>query len=897
MNIRFGLYCDSPTPDLPKTEIGHVTVGPAGFLSILETQLGLPAPADPPPVRLMQYRKCLGQLDHENRFYHRSFRVDEIGVTKTLLSWRDQWYMAGWNGEIFKDAGDRLKDMGEIEAIAQKTIAPSMGQRLQNVLHSFDTQSTQIEYIELDDAFDDLPYLWQALISRFRYNDLKTDERKPSSKPGLDLRMLQELLFDLNKTDNKKPFVKQMKGDGSVVVLKASSNAVTARFLAEYIRAKKNTRGVSVLAAKNGAQFDDALECTDQARCGFKQFSTWRPALQVLPLSLNLVWKPVNPAALIQFLTHPITPLPKKLCRRLARVVMELPGVGSRLWHETIDEFIEEKRKEGQDAGATESIREKIDHWLPTSLFDPLEGIPARTAAERAHRISLWLGGLTGMEEDVHLQSLYAAAQKLTSVFANTLALIEEQGKERVDKLLLDRLLQEVSGQGIAIPDKFAECGHIPISDSPATFVADCKEIIWLDFSMPDMPGSYPWSRTEISAMRRKGVHLRTIDDELQYVSKTWLRPVMSATERIMFVIHESDEERHPLWDQIVSCTEGWVEFDVEDTINGGNKRPWFEKSDPIEFNPLPPLKRWWHLNETASLPERTVESYSSLDALIKSPYQWVLQHKAKLFEGNFYQLPSGNLLKGSLAHRLFEMCFSENKNWAKMNQTGLRKWFEIKHSKLLEEEGAVLLMPGMTMEREDFLETTRLALLKLVDHLKSAGLGSVRMELPVEGSFKGGKLRGYVDLVAVDNRQKEVIIDIKWGGMPYRGNDLRKNQHLQILIYSCLRKQMKNDPSWPHQAYFIIDTARMLSQSNTTFPSAVVFAPESEASSDKLWQRFVNMYMWRRKQLNAGKIEVTVTGTEPDDESVAPESGFPIDSYNDTFNDFVVLTGWEGNA
>ena len=107
----------------------------------------------------------------------------------------------------------------------------------------------------------------------------------------------------------------------------------------------------------------------------------------------------------------------------------------------------------------------------------------------------------------------------------------------------------------------------------------------------------------------------------------------------------------------------------------------------------------------------------------------------------------------------------------------------------------------------------------------------------------------------------------------------------------------MKSDPFWPHQAYFIIDTARMLCQSNTPFPSAMVFSPEVETSSNELWERLEHMYMWRRKQLDEGKIEVTVTGTERDDKSVAPESGFPIDSYNDTFNDFVVLTGWEGSA
>ncbi len=107
----------------------------------------------------------------------------------------------------------------------------------------------------------------------------------------------------------------------------------------------------------------------------------------------------------------------------------------------------------------------------------------------------------------------------------------------------------------------------------------------------------------------------------------------------------------------------------------------------------------------------------------------------------------------------------------------------------------------------------------------------------------------------------------------------------------------MKNDSGWPRQAFFIIDAARMLAQFNTPFPSAVVFAPETEVSSADLWKFLEHMYMWRRKQLDEGKIEISVKGAEPDGDSATPESGFPIDAYNDAFNDFAVLTGWENNA
>ena len=133
MIVRFGMDIDRLMPEEPQSRLGFVIVGPVGFLSILETQLGLESPLVSSATRLVQYSECLRRLDTIRRFYHQSFRVDELIVAKTLLSWRDQWYAAGWNGTMSKDAGERLRDMAEIEKVACKEVAPSFGERLQAV--------------------------------------------------------------------------------------------------------------------------------------------------------------------------------------------------------------------------------------------------------------------------------------------------------------------------------------------------------------------------------------------------------------------------------------------------------------------------------------------------------------------------------------------------------------------------------------------------------------------------------------------------------------------------------------------------------------------------------------------------------------------------------------------
>ena len=58
MIIRLGMDFDRLLPSKPQNRLDHVTVGPGTFLSILETQLGIPSPLVSPATRLVQYRAC-----------------------------------------------------------------------------------------------------------------------------------------------------------------------------------------------------------------------------------------------------------------------------------------------------------------------------------------------------------------------------------------------------------------------------------------------------------------------------------------------------------------------------------------------------------------------------------------------------------------------------------------------------------------------------------------------------------------------------------------------------------------------------------------------------------------------------------------------------------------------
>ena len=899
MIIHFGLDFDSALPEPAQNRIGSVTVGPAGLLAILETQLGLTMPEVSTAKRLVQYHACLNRLNSHERFYHNSFEADALSVTRTLLGWRDGWCEAGWQGAFDGKVGSRLKDMAEVETEAKKVLAPCIGQRLQAVAEVLKKRRTQIQKVALVEAYSDLPHLLQQVVAQLGYTPLDVDGRKPAAEDESDLGRLQKVLWDLNTNEGKKPQKIDLKGDGSVVVLTARSKAVSARLLAEHIRSLESGARVVVLTGKSGADFDNALESVDAARCGLQNRYQRRPALQVLPLALNLLWEPLDPVVLIQFLTHPVGPLPARVRRRLAQAVSESPGVGGRSWQKAIEMTREtEREKRGAKEKEIKKLLVAIDYWLTSPRFDPEKGAPVVEVADRCGRVAAWLGKMMGVGEETPEQALFAQAHRQAADLCEALDYMGGQGQELIDRHQLNRLVDQVAGAGGSLSDRFAEVLHVPAADSPAVFAGEWEEIIWWDFSMPDLPHGYPWTKTELAALDRNGVYLQTLDDRLNHLAGTWLRPVMSAKKRLVLVLHYSDEEHHPLWDQIKACSRGWIEMDVEELLQKGSLFSGFAvQSQAFEPKPLPRLKRWWRLGDGKLLGPRKQESYTSLDAFIKSPYHWVLRHKAYLQAGTLAELPSGSLLKGSLVHRLFEDFFTVHKKWKQLKEKQIIKWINDRLPVLLEEEGALLLQPGRAVKKAAFEETARHALMTLISRLKAAKVNDVAVETHHSTLFMSGKLGGYIDMLLTCTDGAEKVLDMKWSNAKYRREELKNNSQLQLATYAYLRKKIAGADGWPPQAYFIIEGAQLLTQDEKSFPGSLACVPEAGETTADLWRRFEATWRWRRKQMDAGLVEVTVTGTEPDAGSAPPEDGMHIDDVNDRFSEFGVLTGWEGDA
>ena len=237
MHVKFGLHFDGLQPQRPANAMGVVTLGPAGLLAVLETQLGLPPPAAHPSEAAFAYLQCLREASAPSRFFHRSLQVDAVNVARTLLGWRARWHEAGWDGTFPDTAPARLTDMAAVEALARDSVPPSPEERLGRVAATLDGRVTQIDCVELHTSPDALPYAWQTVLAALPCESAPGIEPASAGPEGSDLARAQaRLLAIADGTVDRITERERLPGDGSLIVVRSSSRDLSAEAIAEFIK-------------------------------------------------------------------------------------------------------------------------------------------------------------------------------------------------------------------------------------------------------------------------------------------------------------------------------------------------------------------------------------------------------------------------------------------------------------------------------------------------------------------------------------------------------------------------------------------------------------------------------------------------------------------------------------
>jgi hypothetical protein len=275
---------------------------------------------------------------------------------------------------------------------------------------------------------------------------------------------------------------------------------------------------------------------------------------------------------------------------------------------------------------------------------------------------------------------------------------------------------------------------------------------------------------------------------------------------------------------------------------------------------------------------------------LLFNPYQWLLRYPAALRSSKLISLGSDFLLFGNLAHGHIERYFQRD-DALTMSEDAFEVWFAQAFETLIDQEGALLLMPGRGADLAHFRTRLLRAVRTLRTHVRQAGVVAVVPEQSLEGSFEGGELAGFADLVMQRGAGAPAIVDMKWSGGKKFPEKLRRNRHLQLAIYAELFRQQTGQ--WPSVAYYLLDRARLLAPDDRGFPDAETIPSADGENTAQLWQRFLATWRWRAEQIRTGRFEVVLEATTATEDSEPPEDAIAIETLNEAYNDYRALAGW----
>ncbi len=906
MKITFGLHLDGWRSAGNVVRFDEAVCELHGFLRTLELAQGLPTPEATRAKRVIGYRAAMARAAGiQQRFYQESFAKDGLATSEELLRWRDELVMAGWDGASGKADSERIQDMVAVEALVASDVKCGPGDRIQTILLEMVARPLgEFEVFALDSPHH-LPHLMRVLLEAIQARFINAPEF-PLAATGTNLRRLQDNVAG----GLAIPFFWN-HDDDSISLCSAFSEVTLARAAAHRLHnGGKAAQGSVVISQGSLRPLCEAVALLDAPIPAASEISAERPALQLLQLALRLRWAPLNPQHALEFLTHPLNPLPGYLRYELADAIVEQPGVGGLKWREALDGAIEKGGKyagEGDREPVQQKINQLIESWVEIERFDARTGAPGAALAATCDLVAEWARRRAATSENANLQSHLLIACSQASELAEIL-----RPEERVSAPQLDRLLRLVQETGIPDVGAESELGAVPCYHSPGALIEPADEVYWWGFERSGSPRGAPWTRQEREGLAARGIFLQTSEVLHAAQQAASVLPILAARKRLRLFLPKSREgepvQHHPLLDRLHAMVE--VTKSIPTLQIDGLLADVCSSLGTMKFlrRPLPPLRRWWHLEKPELLAPRAKESFSSLERFVDQPVAWVLDYKARLKPGasSRFRIVADRRQKGTLLHRLVELLFDEQAaiDWRSASREEFSAWLALQWQQLLATEAANLLLSGNQTVCQSLQDESRRALWQLIGHLRHAGIVRARADVrPAETSFATGVMLGDIDLLVEKADGSKGVVDLKYGGRDRRQKELKDNLQLQLAVYGNL-VAAESEGKWPEGAYFILKDARLLAQDTSFFDDANVVAVSNNVPIPGLkacWGEFIDVWKWRRAQLNLGWIELPLDGANPAEaESGAPCSEPPHAHWTpedikpeNRYDDFVALTGW----
>ena len=815
--------------------LGLKVCGSLELLSELELRAGIVSQELSEPERLVDFHKALSEhIAHT--IFEQSFKNDEIGVSRQLMSWSDNLLMEGWTPESDIDS-PKLKDLAKIVKGVNNKHISARWKDLATYVSSHPVLHTD-DSIEVHDK-DQIPAVIKMALE--------------------ELAKQTTVSYVANEGD--------IPSDFKVYHFKTHSDANQW-----YLSQPEVLEGTDVTISTDNCMLNDMAIAMGQPVVNSISTNSNPQLLQLFKLGMSLFTRPLNVYNLLSYLQIPGNPL-GGVSYKLARVLANEGGINEK-WDEVIRDydFTDEKGKDKRSdkLAFIEMLNKEYD--ADRILVDDVKNY----AGKLAHWCDLSLrSDHVDDERKEQLVVLASFCRSLHQILPADGYITSETLKAHIDGIYRPQSFTHMKAQKNA-PDTIVSVNQL---------ADDSYKVCWLGCVGASLP-SYPFdflNTTELDMLHAKGI---MIPARSAFYTQHHQQE-MDALKRIRQLIlvtwdfdNNERQEEHPLITELKhTYQDEWENRMIRDAVPN-------LKEDSGDIHVLEPQTYYDLSSDLANL-KRDTESYSSIDSLIQHPFDYTMTHLLKLNEPQVGKLPDLDTTEGLVAHLFVQKLFNlygeqMADEYQQMNDTAKSDLLY----EAIQQKGAVLLLPEYKLECQQFesiLKESITVLTNIMQHLHLKPIGSeveFNVSLDTIGAFGGS-----IDMVLKNDNDDLVIFDFKWSEAKHFKTDLEERKAMQLELYAEAAQKHYGKPI-VGVAYYLFPLKTMFT---TYFPDSDHIRHikvKTEVENRNILKEVQNAYQYRHNELNRGHIEdgemTEIDDLEYTKASTAEKPLYPIDvDYN----------------
>ena len=837
------------------------TVSTQGLLDRIKLHAGLRRRIKPQGERFVAYYKAMSAYmkDTRDSVFMESFNTDPLKTAEQCLAWRDALAAAGWNAGTPAQSA-RLAALQGIEKHFTggkdgKKENISLAEEIFEITEEIKAGCPLPAGLEIQMPFDwnILPPAEKKLLQALQDRNVKIKLMLRREDKGTNLDKITALL----EGRNTEKEIMLAENDDTFKIWHFADRTESMKYLS-----KLPADSFNVWINENNQELDSWLKVAGKPAAG-SNISGLPQIAQLLVIGISLFSRPLNIYRLMDWLNMPSSPLPKKLCGKLADKIAATGGYYNDECKKVIDEFLnyDYSDKDIEEKERKEKIsknKDRVDNFL--YFFEKSQneknGIEISKARNFVINLKLWCAS------QINLNDKLNPYEKAQLVFVKDQCnamqdILSAETSETIEYKKIESMLGSINS-AVEMPLYQAEENCHNVIDSFGKMAASSHKTICCGFyDKPEEKLRYSFLYEE-EKTELKNLNFWEEENERKFNRILMLMPFMYSENLVLVTADKNGTEntkKHPVIIRLESQIkkESFKELVIE---HKGQEIEKTEEKDIVD-NRLAADASSFEIDKGIIKP-RQEESATSLEMLIQNPMDYVFKYMAKIKPEGIAAINDIDPTKGTVAHAVIKAIFEPSENEPKGTREYINANFETIFNKQLEQCGAILLLPENHFEKELLRTQLKECLGLLIKTFEKNNLAVkyCEKEYGQKNILEKANAKGIADMVLEDEAGNIYLFDFKWTGSEDKYRDLiKENRSVQLALYSALIKQSENKDV-KAAAYVLLPKTTVITCGGNLQGNNVIPINDAKSMED-VFETVKNSYKYRMDQLQQGIVEM----------------------------------------